>query len=657
MCGITGIWDRSLSHGELRSVASAMSAKLHHRGPDDAGVWIDGESNIALGHRRLAIVDLSAAGHQPMVSPGGRYVMTYNGEVYNYRELRHDLENRGYRFVGRSDTEAILSAFEKWGVEGAVRKFIGMFSLGLWDRREQVLHLVRDRLGIKPLYFGWAGDALVFGSELKALREHPRFIGVLDETAVRSFLCYGYVPAPLSIYRQIFKLPPGCILSVAREQMEHPERLSPFPERTDCPARPRRYWSAREVVERGAAQKHELSEGDACERLEVLLRDAMRMRMLADVPVGAFFSGGVDSSLVVALMQAEGGRAVRTFTVSYDDDACDEGDYAAAVARHLETEHADLRVSASAAMGIIPRLPTIADEPNADAALIPTLLVSELASGSVKVCLSGEGGDELFGGYHRYFYLRRLERFMPPLRRAAALMLKTIPPTAWHIILDNAGVLFADGLRARLTADKPYRLGAMMRPRSARELLIGQISHWNGRPSASDPRAEGEAVLYPAAWADLPELSLQSMYFDSMSYLPDCLLAKLDRTTMAVGLEGRVPLLDHRVFEFAWELPIEMRLQATGRKRLLRRILQKYVPRALIDRPKHGFAVPIGAWISGPLRDWTENLLDERRLAECGYYDSREIRRMWTNHLRGCGSWTFYLWPILVLQAWKEQWL
>lgn len=542
-------------------------------------------------------------------------------------------------------------------MEGSVRKFNGMFSFGLWDRRERVLRLVRDRLGIKPLYFGRAGNALVFASELRALREHPRFSAVLDETAVRSFLVYGYVPAPLSIYRGIHKLPPGCILTITREELEHPARLSPFPECTDCPARPRRYWSARETAERGASAKHELSEGDACERLEELLRDAVRMRMLADVPVGALFSGGIDSSLVVALMQAEGGRAVRTFTVSFDDDACDEGGHAAAVARHLETKHSDLRVSAIDAIEVIPRLPMITDEPNADAALIPTLLVSQLARKSVKVCLSGEGGDELFGGYHRYFWLPRLERFPPALRHAAAVGLKAIPPQAWHFVFHNAGALLGNGLRTRLTADKPYRVARMMQPRCSRELLMGQISHWNGRPLAGEPdRAEGEALAHTPAWADLRELSLQSMYLDSVTYLPDCLLAKLDRTTMAVGLEGRVPLLDHRIFEFTWTLPIEMRLHAAARKRLLRKILEKDIPRGFIERRKHGFAVPIGSWISGPLRNWADNLLHEQRLSQCEYYDSRGIRRMWDSHLRGHGNWTFYLWPILVLEAWKEQW-
>jgi asparagine synthase (glutamine-hydrolysing) len=658
MCGIGGIWDLSLPAQGLHRVATAIGAALAHRGPDDAGIWVDGECNIAFAHRRLAIVDLSSAVHQPMVSAAGRYVITYNGEVYNHRELRRELEGCGHRFRGHCDTEVVLAAFEQWGIERAATRFLGMFAMGVWDRRAHTLHLVRDRLGIKPLYFGRAGEALVFASELSAFRAHPDFAVEADDAAVRSYLCYGYVPAPLSIYRGVYKLAAGCILSLTREELEHSDRMSAFPHDTDRPVSPQRFWSAQEAAERGAANARESSEQDVCDQLEALLRDAIRIRRIADVPVGMFFSGGIDSSLLLALMQSEGADAVRTFTISFDDDAFNEGGYAAAVARHLQAEHSDLRVRAADAIGMVPRIVDISDEPTADRAMIPGLMVSEFARRDVKVCISGEGGDELFGGYHRYYYLRRLENLPSIARRFAASALNAVPMRAWHPLLRTAGAALPGRTRVRLTADKPYRLAAMMRPRTSRELLVGQISHWNGRPVRSNPaEIGGDGILYPSAWADLAGLSLQSMYLDSTSYLPDCLLAKLDRTTMAAGLEGRVPLLDHRVFEFGWELPPHLRLDATARKRVLRRILEKYVPRALVDRPKHGFAVPVGSWIRGPLREWAENLLNPRVLAASEYYDQAAIRTMWSSHLRGHGDWTFYLWPVLALQAWKEKWL
>ncbi len=671
MCGIAGFIDTPCdkAEAELRATVLGMADALRHRGPDDGGAWVDAAAGVALGHRRLAVIDLSPEGRQPMPSACGRYVIVFNGEIYNFADLRRELAGLGHRFRGHSDTEVMLAAISRWGVEPAVERFNGMFAFALWDRRERRLVLARDRLGEKPLYYGWTGGVFLFGSELKALRAHPAFRGEVDRDALALYLRHNYIPTPYAIYKGVFKLPPGTMLTV------DPRNAGAVPE-------PKPYWSARAAAERGVAEPYPWSEAEAADELDGRLREAVRLRMVADVPLGAFLSGGIDSSTVVALMQAQSGRPVKTFSIGFREAGYDEAEHARAVARHLGTDHTELYVTPEEAMAVIPRLPALYDEPFSDSSQIPTFLVSELARRHVTVSLSGDGGDELFGGYGRYLLCRDLWRrigWLPAAgRRAVAAALAAVagwmpavgPRGAAPRVPDGArpaprvpdgAFVRPDRLLSRYgrpgrVGDKLRKLAEVLAADSPEALYRRLVSHWKAPdrvvPGAVEPPT---ALTDRRRWADVPELVARLMYLDTISYLPDDILVKVDRASMGVSLEARVPLLDHRLVEFAWRLPLAMKIRDGQGKWLLRQVLYRYVPKELVDRPKMGFGVPIGAWLRGPLRDWAESLLDERRLRQEGYFDPRPIREKWMEHLSGKHDWQYYLWDILMFQAWLEE--
>jgi asparagine synthase (glutamine-hydrolysing) len=642
MCGLTGFLSVPAPRETLLSTVRAMSDTIVHRGPDDEGHWVDPENGCALGFRRLAIVDLSEAGHQPMTSASGRYVMVFNGEVYNYEAIRQELIEAiaAPEFRGHSDTEVMLAAFEAWGIEGAVRRFIGMFAIALWDSAERQLHLLRDRMGVKPMYYGFSGNAFLFGSELKTLRAHPGFDAAIDPGALDAYLRYLSVPAPLSIYRGIHKQTPGTIVSVS-------------PGSRDVSVQT--YWSVREAAERGVANRFAGSAEEAEEALDVLLRDAVALRMVADVPLGVFLSGGVDSSLVAALMQAQSAQPVKTFTIGFHESAYDEAHHAAAVAHHLGTAHTELYVTPQDALDTIPKLATIYDEPFADSSQIPTYLVSAMARRHVTVSLSGEGGDELFGGYARYFAGQRLLRGFRgvpgPLRAAVGRGLATVPPHAWDRLYGVARSLFPSRAKEPHAGARMHKLARALTARNAEEVYSEIMGHWRGIV----PGAVQVALPADGAGPHFDSDVERMMYLDQISYLQDDILTKVDRASMAVSLEAREPLLDHRVVEFSWSLPLPMKVGGGKGKRILRNLLDRYVPSALIDRPKQGFGVPVDAWLRGPLRGWAEELLDERRLRAQGLLDPAPIRAAWTDHLAGRGLWQHHLWAVLMLQAWLDE--
>lgn len=631
MCGIAGLWDpqRSQAEPELRTWVERMVDALRHRGPDDSGVWVSPTVGLGLGHSRLSVIDLSVAGHQPMESACGRFVLVYNGEIYNYLDLRRNLEAQGHRFLGHSDTKVLLGAIAQWGVEQALERLVGMFAFALWDVPRQRLLLVRDRLGKKPLYYGWWAGRFVFASELKALARLPGFSPDIDRGALALFLQHNYVPGPWSIYREIYKLPPGTLLEL-KGAAERPA--------------PRAYWSLEQAVLRGMEDPFRGTVDEAAEELHSLLADAVQRRMIADVPLGAFLSGGIDSSLVVGLMQAHSSRPVRTFTIGFEEREYDEAPYAAAVARYLGTDHTEQYVRPREAWEVIPRLPEIYDEPFGDSSAVPTFLVSELARRQVTVVLSGDGGDELFGGYQRYLHIgrlwRALERVPLAVRKAAGRAL------AW-----GAGGL-PGALRSRV-AGRAQRLGIA----TPGEMYVGHNIHWPDahRLVLGAERREALAAQ-PQRWPNRRHYLEQWMYADTVSYLPDDILVKLDRASMAVALEARTPLLDHRVVEFAWRLPLEWKIRGATGKWLLRRVLPRHVPRELFERPKAGFGVPIDHWLRGPLRDWAEALLDEHRLRQQAFFDPAPIRQKWEEHLSGRTAWHYHLWDVLMFQAWYERW-
>jgi asparagine synthase (glutamine-hydrolysing) len=640
MCGITGFLDLPPAgpHSDAKACILAMTATLAHRGPDDAGVWMDKESGVALGHRRLSILDLTPEGRQPMHSSSGRFVVVFNGEIYNFRELREDLCN-SYRFRGSSDTEVILAAFERWGVRDAIEQFNGMFALAAWDVKHRVLYLARDRAGEKPLYYSWAGSTFLFGSELKALRAHRAFRGEIDRNALALFLRHSYVPTPYSIYSGVCKLPPGTILRLTRNY-QGGESLSIT------------YWSAKEVVERGRRATTQKTDGrDATDQLDHLLSDAIRLRMRSDVPVGAFLSGGVDSSAVVALMQKQSGASVRTFTIGFHEESYNEAVYARKIAGHLGTDHTELYLTSSEAASVIPRLPAMYDEPFADSSQIPTFLVSELARRHVIVSLSGDGADELFGGYTRYQWGERLwQKFgwIPvAARKIFARILLNISPRFWESSLG--------WIKVTRPADKIQKLAAVISHNTPEELYLGLVSHFNHPTELVAEAFEPPTLLTePMHWPRDQDFLQRMMFLDMVTYLPDDILVKLDRASMAVGLEARVPFLDHRIIEFAWQLPLSMKIRHGQGKWVLRQVLNKYVPNALIDRPKCGFGVPLHQWLRGPLREWAEELLDGARLRREGYFDPVPINRQWAEHLSGKHNWMPQLWNVLMFQAWSE---
>src|SRR5579885_173157 len=758
MCGIAGFYNLGGLDGQAAALAERMARAIAHRGPDDFGVWPDQDAGIVLAHRRLSIIDLSPAGHQPMLSASGRYVVVFNGEIYNYQELRRELEaapspqppstevraglsregrgeeddrgqtsvplplegggvgervktflphttfsgqassegrgevesapspqppstelrtglsregrgeedDRGQTSVplplerggvgervkiewrGHSDTEVMLAAFETWGVRDALRKMRGMFAIALWDRMTRTLTLARDRLGEKPIYYGLANGVLLFASELKALRAHPAFNAAINRDALTLFLRHNYVPGPYTIYEGVCKLPPGCALSITTDDLRR-GRLSP----------PQPYWRAREVCERGQRGLCSGDETDALRELERLLKDSIAGQMIADVPLGAFLSGGIDSSLVVALMQAQSSRPVKTFTIGFTEKDYDEAPYAKAVARHLGTEHTELYVTPQEARDVIPLLPSIYDEPFADSSQIPMYLVARMARRHVTVSLSGDGGDELFGGYNRYFWTMNLgPRWggVPrPLRAAFAGSLTSLPAGAWNRIFSVLNRFLPRAWRYANPGDKLHKLAGILTMSNAEETYRELLSHWKSpagvvRSAHEPPTLLTEKNQQPR----FREFEHWMMALDLVSYLPDDILVKVDRAAMAVSLETRTPFLDHRVVEFAWRLPLSMKIRNGRGKWLLRQLLYKYVPRELVERPKMGFGVPIDSWLRGPLREWAETLLNAGRLASEGYFNPAPIRRKWEEHLSGRHNWAYLLWDVLMFQSWLE---
>jgi len=647
MCGITGFFDSSqqMSADMMQEIVRRMSDTLLHRGPDDGGSWVDGSVGIALGHRRLAIVDLSPEGRQPMVSADGRYVIVFNGEVYNFLGLRHELELLGHCFQGHSDTEVMLASLSQWGLDAALQRFNGMFAFALWDRQRQILHLARDRFGEKPVYYGWMGPTLLFGSELKALQAHPNFQAEINRDALALFLRFNYVPAPYSIYQGIYKLPPGTVLAWNGLDT-HP---APVP-----------YWSAKEAAELGIAEPFIGSEPEAVAELEELLRDAVKLRMVADVPLGAFLSGGVDSSTVVALMQAQASQSMKTFSIGFHEDAYNEAQQAKAVAQHLGTDHSELYVTSEEALAVIPKLPTLYDEPFSDPSQIPTFLVSQLARQHVTVSLSGDGGDELFAGYNRHLWGHSIWQnigWMPTtLRQIAALALTSLSPQTWDNFFTTFSALLQAKFKQRTPGNKLHKLAEILAVPNPEAMYTKLVSHWK------EPEAlvVGSSELLTSlsdrqCWAQLPNFTQCMMYLDTVTYLPNDVLTKVDRASMGVSLEARVPLLDHRVMEFAWRVPLSMKIRNGQGKWLLRQVLYKYVPQDLIERPKMGFSIPIDRWLRGSLRDWAETLLEEARLQEEGFFNPRPIRQKWAEHLSGRHNWQYYLWDVLMFQAWLDE--
>jgi len=644
MCGLTGFLGRSaMEHrDEVNGVLTHMAQAIESRGPDAFGAWADPEAGIALSHRRLAIVDLTPAGAQPMVSAGGRYVLAFNGEIYNHLKLRAELDGVAWR--GHSDTETLLAGLEAWGVEAMLHRVVGMFAFALWDREQRVLTLARDRLGEKPLYYGWQGDVFLFGSELKALKAHPAFRAEIDRDALTLFLRHNAIPAPYSIYLGIYKLPPGTFLQLHAGQKD---------------ARPVAYWSARSVAEAGQRNLFRGSDAEAVTELERLLGQAVGGQMVADVPLGAFLSGGIDSTTIVALMQAQSARPVKTFTIGFNEAGYNEAEHAHAVARHLGTEHTELYVMPQDAIDVIPGLSAVYDEPFADSSQIPTCLVSRLARQHVTVSLSGDGGDELFGGYNRYFWARNIWRKLGwaprPLRAALAGVMTTVPPALWNTAFQKLEQWLPARLRYANPGDKLHKVAEILAVRSPEEIYLGLVSHWKN-PAQLVPGSHEPLTLLtdPGQQVDLPDFEHRMMYLDTVTYLPDDILTKVDRAAMYVSLETRVPLLDHRVVEFAWGLPLHMKIRHGHGKWLLRQVLHRHVPQSLMDRPKMGFGVPIDQWLRGPLKPWAAALIEPARLIREGIFDPAPIQRKWLEHQAGTRNWAYYLWDVLMFQAWME---
>jgi asparagine synthase (glutamine-hydrolysing) len=617
-----------------------MGGSLQHRGPDDDGSWIDAEAGVVLTHRRLSIVDLSPAGHQPMISADGRYVISYNGEIYSHEDMRPSLLARGCTFRGHSDTEVVLESIVADGLRTTLSRLIGMFAFVLWDRRERTLTLVRDRLGIKPLYWAKFDDLFLFGSELKALRAHPGWSPRINQAAVASFMRNNYIPAPHTIYQGVHKLEPGSVLTL-------PWGGEPIIDR---------FWDAREAALAGLANPIRGSDRELTDELETRLVDAIKRRMIADVPLGAFLSGGIDSSTVVALMQSASGDRVKTFTIGFDIPGFDEAKHASAVARHLGTDHTALTVTAQQALDVIPKLPEWYDEPFADSSQIPTYLVSAMTRQHVTVALSGDGGDELFAGYDRYHLVRRswpLLSLLPAVvRRLMANAVTSISPERWSHLL-----AFPRNITSQAQpGDKLHKLASILRLPDGDAIYRRLMTHWEPTqimPAVAEPR---DLFSDSTLRRQMPSLLDRMQFLDLVTYLPDDILTKLDRASMAIALEARVPLLDHRLVEFAWRLPRSLKVRGGTSKWLLRQVLYRHVPRELVERPKMGFGIPLGEWLRGPLRDWAEALLASNRLHETDMFEAASVRRCWAEHLSGSRNWQYQLWDVLMFEAWRQRW-
>jgi asparagine synthase (glutamine-hydrolysing) len=641
MCGFAGVLSGDLVHEEsLR----AMITCIRHRGPDDQGVWVQPEAGIGLAHARLSIVDLSSAGHQPMASAVGRFVISFNGEIYNHGDLRGELQasRLAPAWRGHSDTETLLAGFEAWGIEGTVTRTVGMFAFAVWDRRDRVLTLVRDRLGEKPLYYGWQGNTFLFGSDVKAFRSHPAFRAIIDREALTLLLRHNCIPAPFSIYQGIRKQEPGTLLSVSLDQRDPVQSM---------------YWDAQCMMERGMQSPFRGSPADAVAALEEKLSAAVRGQLMSDVPLGAFLSGGVDSSVIVALMQRHSPQPVRTFTIGFREIGYDEAEHARAVARRLGTDHTELYVSPQQAQDVIPRLPGLYAEPFADSSQIPTFLVSELARRDVTVALSGDGGDELFGGYNRYLLGRQLwgalSRVPAVARGVVGRRIASVHPDRWNSVIRPLQRFLPRAFAHANVGDKLVKGADVLSAKTPGELYHLLVSHW-WQPQdvvidgVNAPTRLTESDRQPRTDGFVHRM----MALDLMTYLPDDILVKVDRAAMGVSLETRVPLLDHRIVEFAWQLPLDYKVRGGEGKWPLRQVLYKYVPKELIERPKMGFGIPLDSWLRGPLRPWAEDLLGEERLRREGYFHPAPIRQKWMEHVAGVRNWQYHLWNVLMFQAW-----
>jgi len=646
MCGFAGILTTvGFGADELGVHAERMIAPLVHRGPDASGIWTDAAAGIALGFRRLAILDLSPLGHQPMWSPSRRFVMVFNGELYNFQDLRRELEQLGYAFRGHSDTEVILSAIEEWGIEAAVRRFVGMFAIAIWDVNRRELSLLRDRIGKKPLYIYREPGLITFGSELKALVAGPSFDRTVDREALAAYLRYLYVPTPRSIFRSAIKLLPAHILTISDPTLPLPA--------------PRPYWSLRQAALDGLDNPIHAAEADIVDELDALLSEAVKCRMVSDVPLGALLSGGIDSSTVVALMQEASTNPVRTYTIGFTEEEFDEAQHASRVAAHLGTDHTQLLLTGQDAHGLVPRLAEIFDEPLADPSALPTLLVSQLARRHVTVALCGDGGDELFGGYNRYVYgtrmLPRVERLPRVVRQSVAAGINTLPASMWQCAHSlAAGVL--PGMPHQRFGERLQKVGALMNADSVGDMYRSLLSAWQ-QPADLMGRVGLAADMNQQILADGDPAHLldRMMLADQSVYLPDDLLAKVDRASMAVSLEVRAPLLDHRVIEFSWRVPRGLKIRGEIGKWILRQVLYRRVPKHLVDRHKMGFSVPIDRWLRGPLRKWAEPLLSRDALTASGL-DPVTIAVAWGDLLEGRRQSGSALWAVLMFQAWRERW-
>jgi len=647
MCGILGLLEpNGLDKLAALAVAKRMGDTIRHRGPDDHGEWCDADAGIVFGQRRLSINDLSPAGHQPMISASGRYVIVLNGEIYNFLELRRDLEQRGYPFSGDSDTEVALATIERFGFSKALTYFVGMFAIGLWDRETRTLSIARDRIGETPLYYGNIGGAFVFASDLNALRELPSWAAEIDRDALGLMMQHFYIPAPHTIYQGIKKLLPGTWLCIDAT-------------RCSSEGEPVSYWSAADLAVAGACGREAVDPTAAIDSLEKLLRETIRDKMVSDVPLGAFLSGGVDSSTVVALMQAENTDKVKTFSIGFAEERYNEAHEAKRVADYLGTEHTELYVTPEEAQAVIPKLPGLYSEPFADSSQIPTYLVSALARRDVTVALSGDGGDELFGGYTRYLLAeeiwRRFDRMPGPLRSLVGKLASLLPASKVDDLVRPIRPLMPERWRYKQFGNKAHKLAAICRSNNPEAVYKSLISMW-ARPSQVVIGAGDIDMLQslPNVISKLPSFTERMMLIDLLSYLPGDILTKVDRASMGESLEVRVPFLDHRVVEHAWRMPLDLKVRGGDSKWLLKQVLYRFVPQELIDRPKMGFGVPIDEWLRGPMRDWAEELLDERSIANEGFFHAAEVRATWQQHLSGKADWQHLLWPILMFQAWFD---
>lgn len=646
MCGIAGYLTVDHNHSAEPSILQAMTDAIRHRGPDSVGAWQDVCAGVGLGMRRLAIIDVSPAGSQPMISHCGRYVLVFNGEIYNHKHIRARLEaeSRAPNWRGHSDTEVLLAAIAAWGLTGALRSANGMFGLAIWDRQTQILELACDRFGEKPIYYGWSGRTFLFGSELKALAAHPAWIGTVNRDALALLARYGYIAAPHSIYRNIRKLSPGMTASLQRGQATATEPTLAA------------YWSTHAMVEEARRAPFDISENDAVDEFERLFQDAVGLRMESDVPLGAFLSGGFDSTAVVAMMQRQSSRPVQTFTIGFSEDGYNEAPFAKNVATHLGTDHTELYVTPEQAMNVIPSLPKLYDEPFADSSQIPTYLVSQLARRHVTVALSGDAGDELFGGYNRYFLSDQLLPWITAtphaLREASASIIELVGARRW----DSLYKALTFGRGQQLVGDRALKLAELVSSPTKIDGYRHLISAWLSPSDIVLGSNEPKTVLDDtSALPDKLNFVEQMMYLDLVSYLPGDILTKVDRATMGVSLEGRVPFLDHRVAEFAWRLPFSLKVKGGEGKRIVKELVYRHVPKALMDRPKTGFGVPIAQWLRGPLREWAESLLNNGKVSAAGYFDPKLVSVHWEQHLNGRRNWEARLWPLLMFQAWLDE--